>query len=184
MLASWRASHPYLREASVEEALFIKEVGNRIYIRAQGHITANSCPELKQRVFDRLDAKPAVEDVFVDLSDCDYMDSTFMGLIVGFNKRFRRFSDRPIRLYGLSETCGKLLKTIGVLRLVSVETEAPRVPEQLERLGGAKKAGAALVLKAHEELMELSEENERRFAALKTVLTDAAKAEGDAAAEP
>ncbi len=165
----------------MEEALFIKEAGNRIYIRAQGHITANACPELKNRVFDRLDAKPAVEDVLIDLSDCDYMDSTFMGLIVGFNKRFKRFSDRPIRLYGLNETCGRLLKTIGILRLVAIEADAPRVPEPLERLGSGRKAGAALVLKAHEELMELSEENERRFSALKSALKDAAAAdpEGD-----
>jgi anti-anti-sigma factor len=161
----------------VEEALFVKETSNRIYIRAQGHVTANSCPELKARVFDRLEAKPAVEDILLDLSGCEYMDSTFMGLIVGFNKRFLRFSARPIRLFGLSETCTKLLKTIGVLRLISVEEGQPHFPEPLERLGSGKKAGAGLVLKAHEELIELSEENERRFSALRNVLRDAADAE-------
>lgn len=161
----------------MEEALFVKETSNRIYIRAQGHVTANSCPELKARVFDRLEAKPAVEDMLLDLSGCEYMDSTFMGLIVGFNKKFLRFSEHPIRLFGLSETCTKLLKTIGVLRLVSVEAEPPHFPEPLERLGSGKKAGAGFVLKAHEELIELSEENERRFSALRTVLKDAADAE-------
>jgi len=163
----------------VEEALFIKETNNRVYIRAQGHVTANSCPELKARVFDRLEAKPAVEDVYVDLSSCEYMDSTFMGLIVGFNKRFLRFSERPIRLSGINETCLKLLKTIGVARLVAIDEEVPRFPEPLERLGSGKKAGAGLVLKAHEELIELSEENERRFSALRTVLKDAADKEED-----
>lgn len=161
----------------MEEVLFIKETNNRVFIRAQGHITANACPELKARVFDRLDAKPAVEDVIIDLSSCEYMDSTFMGLIVGFNKRFMRFSERPIRLVGLNETCTKLLRTIGVLRLVTIEDEAPSFPEPLERLGPGTKAGAGLVLKAHEELIELSEENERRFSALRDVLKDAAKAE-------
>jgi len=166
----------------VEEALFVKETNNRIYIRAQGHVTANSCPELKARVFDRLEAKPAVEDVYMDLSACEYMDSTFMGLIVGFNKRFLRFSERPIHLSGLTETCMKLLKTIGVARLVDISDEVPHFPEPLERLGSGKKAGAGLVLKAHEELMELSEENERRFSALRSVLKDAAS--GDEADDP
>jgi len=158
----------------VEELLFVKETNNRIYIRAQGHVTANSCPELKSRVFDRLEAKPAVEDVLIDMSGCEYMDSTFMGLIVGFNKRFLRFSERPIRLFGVNETCLKLLKTIGILRLVTIESESPRFPEPLECLGSGKKAGAGFVLRAHEELMELSEENERRFSALRSVLKDAA----------
>ncbi len=161
----------------MEEALFVKEMNNRIYMRAQGHITANSCTELKARVFDRLEAKPAVEDMLLDLSGCEYMDSTFMGLIVGFNKKFMRFSARPLRLFGLGETCAKLLKTIGVLRLVSVEDGMPPFPEPLERLGSGKKAGAGFVLKAHEELMELSEENERRFSALHSVLKGAADAE-------
>ncbi len=161
----------------MEEVLFIKETNNRVYIRAQGHITANACPELKARVFNRLDAKPAVEDVIIDLSSCEYMDSTFMGLIVGFNKRFMRFSERPIRLAGLSETCMKLLKTIGIVRLVTIEDEVPAFPEPLERLSAESKAGAGLVLRAHEELMELSEENERRFSALRDVLKGAAEAE-------
>ncbi|PKL09582.1 MAG: hypothetical protein CVV51_02990 [Spirochaetae bacterium HGW-Spirochaetae-7] len=161
----------------MEEALFVRETNNRIYIRAQGHVTANSCPELKARVFDRLEAKPAVEDVFMDLSACEYMDSTFMGLIVGFNKRFLRYSERPIKLSGINETCMKLLKTIGVARLVQIIDEAPRFPEPLELLGTGKKAGARFVLKAHEELIELSEENERKFSALRSVLKDAASEE-------
>lgn len=157
----------------MEESLFVKETNNRIYIRALGHITANSCPELKTRVFDRLEAKPAVEDVLLDLTGCEYMDSTFMGLIVGFNKRFLRFSEKPVRLFGLNETCLKLLRTIGVLRLLSIENEIPHFPEPLERLGASKKAGASFVLKAHENLMELSDANEQRFSSLRTVLKDA-----------
>lgn len=161
----------------MEEALFIKETNNRVFVKAQGHVTANSCPELKTRVFDRLDAKPAVEELDIDLRDCEYMDSTFMGLIVGFNKRFVRFAGRPIRLYGVNETCLKLLKTIGVAKLVEIRDDEVKVPEPLERLGSGRKAGAGLVLKAHEDLMELSQENERKFSALRTVLGEAAKDE-------
>ncbi len=158
----------------MEEALFIKETNNRIYIRAQGHVSANSCTELKTRVFDRLEAKPAVEDVFMDMSVCEYMDSTFMGLIVGFNKRFLRFSDHPITLLEVNETCLKLLKTIGVARLINIQDTSIPFPEPLEQLGAGKKARAGFVLRAHEELMELSEENERQFSSLRSVLRDAA----------
>jgi anti-anti-sigma factor len=161
----------------VEEALFIKETNNRIYIRAQGHVSANSCTEIKARVFDRLEAKPAVEDVYMDMTNCEYMDSTFMGLIVGFNKRFLRFSDHPITLIGLNETCLKLLKTIGVARLINIVDTGVPFPEPLEQLGAGKKARAGFILRAHEELMELSEENEQRFSSLRSILRDAAEKE-------
>ena len=158
------------REAYVEEALFMRESGNVIYIRAIGHITANTCAELKSRVFGRLEAKPPVDAVYVDLERCDYMDSTFMGLLVGFNKRFLRFAEKPITILKANETCLKLLRTIGVARLVSLSDETIKFPEPLENLNAARKAEASLLLRAHEDLMELSEENERRFSALRSVL--------------
>jgi anti-anti-sigma factor len=154
----------------VDEALLYREHESIIYIRAQGHITANVCADLKARVFDRLEAKPPINEIFIDLSECDYMDSTFMGLLVGFNKRFLRFSEKPVSIIRANETCKKLLRTIGVLRLVSVLDEAKPFPEPMENINTGRKAGASLILKAHEELIDISEENEARFGALRNVL--------------
>ena len=69
-----------------------------------------------------------------------------------------------------SETCLKLLRTIGVARLVSLSDETIKFPEPLENLSASRKAEASMLLRAHEDLMELSEENERRFSALRSVL--------------
>jgi anti-anti-sigma factor len=157
-------------EAYVEEALLMRESGNIIYIRAVGHITANTCAELKSRVFGRLEAKPPVDAVYVDLERCDYMDSTFMGLLVGFNKRFLRFAEKPITILKANETCLKLLRTIGVARLVSLSDENIKFPEPLENLNATRKAEASMLLRAHEDLMELSKENEQRFSTLRSVL--------------
>ena len=73
----------------MDEAIFFKESDETIYIRAQGHVTASLCPELKSKAFARLALKPSVQAVYFDLSTCEYMDSTFLGLIVGINKRFK-----------------------------------------------------------------------------------------------
>jgi anti-anti-sigma factor len=158
----------------MEEALFMRESDNVIYIRAQGHITANSCPGLKNRVFNRLEAKPPVDNIFIDLEQCEYMDSTFMGLLVGFNKRFLRFSEKPITILKANATCLKLLKTIGITRLVVLSDESLKFPEPLENLGAHCKAEARMLLQAHEDLMELSDENEKRFSALHKVLRETA----------
>lgn len=155
----------------MEEALYLAEQDNRIYVRSTGHVTANSCADLKARVFDRLESQPAIESVYVDLSDCEYMDSTFMGLLVGFNKRFLRFSERPITIIKANETCMKLLRTIGMSRLVEMSDEMPGFPDHMERIGTGRPVDAGFILGAHDDLIELSEENEKRFSALRSVLS-------------
>ncbi len=154
----------------MEEALFLKEVDNVIYIRALGHVTAAMCAELRDRVFDRLESKPPVTDLFVDLGQCAYMDSTFMGLLVGFNKRFMRFADKPITLFGVSGECECLLKTIGILRLVRVSDGQAAFPQAMEDLSGGAPPSADLILDVHENLMEISAENRKRFSALHAIL--------------
>jgi anti-anti-sigma factor len=154
----------------VEEAILFGESDNVVYIKAIGHVTASLCADLKARVFLRMDSKPDIRDIVFDLSDCNYMDSTFMGLLVGFNKRSLRSSERPITLLKVGESCMKLLKTIGILRIVHLSEEDYAVPASLEKLVSTRKATANFLLNAHENLIEISEENEKRFAALRSVL--------------
>ncbi|MCX7025629.1 MAG: STAS domain-containing protein [Spirochaetes bacterium] len=154
----------------MEEALFLKEVDNDIYIRAIGHITAALCPELRTRVFGRLEAKPPVDDMYIDLGQCSYMDSTFMGLLVGFNKRFLRFSERPITLIHTSGECLSLLKTIGILKLVILSDEDLPFPPAMENLVSTEPTTVDLLLDVHENLMEISEDNRRRFSTLHAIL--------------
>jgi len=82
----------------VAEALFYKEDRNTLYLRAQGHITASLCADLRGMVFSRFEKTPQVENMYVDLSACDYMDSTFMGLLVGFNKRLVKAAGKNFQL--------------------------------------------------------------------------------------
>lgn len=154
----------------MEEALYVKEAAQTIYIRAQGHVTAALCSDLKGRIFERLEAKPPVENVYVDLSACDYMDSTFLGLLVGINKRFLRFSERPLTVVRPSPPCTELLRTIGILRLVKVQEEPVPFPDSMEAIVTAEKATAEFLLDVHENLMDLSDENRSRFSTLYSVL--------------
>ena len=154
----------------MQEALFVKETARTIYIRAQGHVTAALCSDLKSRIFERLEAKPPVENVYVDLSGCDYMDSTFLGLLVGINKRFLRFSERPLTIIRPSPPCVELLRTIGILRLVKVLDESVDFPHSMESVVTTEKATAEFLLDVHENLMDISEDNRRKFSTLYSVL--------------
>jgi anti-anti-sigma factor len=165
----------------VEEAVFYKSEDSTIYMRATGHVTALVCPPLKAAVFERLESAPPVSRVYLDLAGCEYMDSTFLGLIVGTQKRFARSGGsgekRAIVLLGVNEACRGLLRTIGVLGMVELSDEKTPFPADLPRLSGENRASARFLLDAHEELSGLSDENRKRFSTLTSVLKSAVDAE-------
>ena len=62
------------------------------FITARGNIRANLCFPLREGLLARLDKDRAPPAVFADLSQCDYMDSTFIGLMVAIDKRLKSIS--------------------------------------------------------------------------------------------
>jgi anti-anti-sigma factor len=157
----------------VDEAAFFKASDRAIYVMARGHATAALCPDLKTRIFARLESEPRVESVFFDLADCEYMDSTFLGLIVGAHKLYNKLTGRSLVLLHVSDTCRGLLKTIGVLTIVELSDESPPFPEDMEEVKGGSRASPQFILDAHEELSGLSEDNRKQFATLTQVLKSA-----------
>lgn len=153
----------------MEEGLFYKENDSCVYIRATGHITASLCTDLRNKVNERIQSQAPLSLIAIDLSDCDYMDSTFMGLIVGFHKSIDRIGGK-VRIHRASPVCQELLKKIGLDRISEMSDEALRLPPFMENLIGAEKATAEFLLGAHEDLMDLSEENRARFSTLTSVL--------------
>jgi anti-sigma B factor antagonist len=156
-------------EDRVPEALFYKEEGNTLYIRAEGHLTAALCADLRELVFSRIDAQPRVEGIKADLSGVTYMDSTFMGLLVGFTKRLSK-NNATLQIFNPSKIAEELLDSLGICDLVEVSREANIFPTEMRNIVKTKQTGSDLLLKAHENLMELSEANKKKFETLHAVL--------------
>ena len=152
------------------ETLRYKELDNVLYIQAEGHVTASLCADLRTMVFTRFDGLPTVVAVNVDLSACSYMDSTFMGLLVGFNKRLAKIGAGRLRIIQPTTQARELIEGLGLLPLVEIVDEQVSYPDNMDNIIKTTSTGADLLLKAHENLMELSEENKRRFATLHSVL--------------
>ena len=152
------------------EALRYKEKDAVLYIRAEGHVTAALCADLRFMIFERFDAEPTLKGMYVDLSECTYMDSTFMGLLVGFHKRLARVKAGKLRIVNPTKTARELLSGLGLLPLIEMIEEQVPFPSDMVDVLKTRSAGADLLLKAHENLMELSEDNVKRFSTLHTVL--------------
>jgi anti-anti-sigma factor len=149
-----------------------KEVAQILYIRAEGHITARYCSEIKHIVFTRLDTEPPVNGIHVDLQDCSYMDSTFMGLLAGFSRKLKKLTGSRLTVQNLHDTCRSLLKAMGMLPLLDILDTPMPFPEPLLECTEAEQTTAEDILFAHEELMDISDENKEKFSVLHQALSD------------
>jgi anti-anti-sigma factor len=94
----------------------------------------------------------------LDLGTCDYMDSTFLGTLLGLQRSGARRGAGRLLLVSVSPECVHLFQQMGVERLFplvarqeSTTGEWNPLPEDSADAGGRK----VTVLKAHQELAQL-----------------------------
>ena len=141
------------------------------FVRAVGSIRASVCYPLRERLLARLEESADIPAVYVDLSGCAYMDSTFIGLLVAADRRVRKANGGRLHVLAPSAPCIELLGQLGLMELLLVERDAgPSFPPlaALEKPTG--RPATEFVLEAHQELMETSEEAQRKFALLRDQL--------------
>jgi anti-anti-sigma regulatory factor len=65
--------------------------------------------------------------VAVDLSDCDNLDSTFLGCLIDLQRRFGRGSESRFSVASPSDKCRRLFETAQVQRALNVTPDHPEV---------------------------------------------------------
>ena len=155
----------------VAEAIYYQENDSGLFLRAEGHVTAAVSTDLRELFLNRLTKAPAPPILAVDLSECNYMDSTFMGLLVGFHKRFKTLTGRSLTILRPTTECIKLLNGLGILKLMTLVTgPTPPSPDTWNGLHAHQSLSPEVVLHAHKNLSELSPENKKLFSTLQNVL--------------
>ena len=65
--------------------------------------------------------------VAVDLSECENLDSTFLGCLIDLQRRFGRGSGSRFSVVSPSEKCRRLFETAQVHRALNIVSECPEV---------------------------------------------------------
>ena len=141
------------------------------FINAHGSIRAQLCYPLRDAVLARLDEAGKVPAVYADLSECRYMDSTFIGLLVGIDKKLHASSGGRLHVLRPSPECLDILEQIGLRDYLLIEDKRQTNPPVMSAISPETGTpGAEFVLRAHEALMETSEQARRKFSLLKELL--------------
>jgi len=126
-----------------------------------------------------LDALEAGQGVMMDLTLCQYLDSTFLGTLHELSERADR-ADVELRLQGVTPLVMDLFAELGMERVMEriVPSMLP-LPMQMSPLASEadREARTRLTLQAHENLAALSERNRREFDPLLTLLRKEAETE-------
>ncbi len=162
----------FSREREIlEPEIHLGEKDHTLFIRPYGHMTANFCSDLRSRTSQRISREDSPERIVVDLSQCTYMDSTFMGLLVGLNKKLGQLNKDKLVVYRPTKEAADLLDGLGLKGYLTFDWDTPWVfPQEMETISGKTRATADFILKAHEHLMDLSRENRDKFSSLRSVL--------------
>ena len=149
--------------------LFISSRDGVYRIRVVGRATFECAPALRSLVGNL--EQETFRQVRIDLSACRWMDSTFMGVLAMIGLRAKKISAEAVIVNADAQN-ESLLCGLGLRKVFQFTTEensssepvsgeaaaassAPATPEDLDN--------AKTVLAAHETLMDVDDENKRKF---------------------
>ncbi len=145
-----------------QDRVLVSIDGSEAQIRVVGRGSLNFGPPMRD--FIQLATARGVTSALVDLSQCENLDSTFLGLLAGLATRLRQRGGQ-VCVAGANERITRVMTTLGLDRCVTFVPGAARVRgsslADLNRVSGREAASA--VLEAHETLAELDPENRERF---------------------
>ncbi len=152
----------------------------RVFVKVQGkgtHLTSQPLCQFSTAIINR-----GFREFVVDLTDCSFMDSTFLGVLAGVGLRLMSASGH-IHLANLNSRCREVVTSLGIDRLSTVDicdlcvtapagngksasqvqlqplTAPPTAPADIE----AKAHHAEMMIEAHRTLMQIDPQNVPKF---------------------
>lgn len=141
--------------------------GREVWIRVEGRGNFQGCPSLRK--FSEAMIARGYRNFTVDLAACEYMDSTFMGILTGLSQSLRTLGEGSLRALNVNRRNADLFLNLGLDHLFAVEPAGaepvtPGVPDaKLLPLPCDEGAEREVVLAAHEALIAANPHNAERF---------------------
>lgn len=145
---------------------------NILYITASGHVRANDCGPIKNFSTKQLTDSDAIKEVYLEMKDCSYMDSTFIGIVAGINKQLRKKWKKSVQIQNIQKSCMDLFDAMSLSSLLIFLTEPVLFPAEENNQTDSMLISNIDIAEAHEELIELSEENKKKFGLLAKILRE------------
>ncbi|HOV13755.1 MAG TPA: STAS domain-containing protein [Spirochaetota bacterium] len=154
--------------------ILIGSIDNNIYLKAIGHITANLCFPMREDLFKKISLMKSKINIFFDLSETTYMDSTFIGLLVGIDKKLKNTFNNNLLIVKPTEIVIELLSKMNLINFLKRSEE--KLPDDInysvfdETIDISEIEKTKIILIAHKDLSSISIENKKKFKSLTDIL--------------
>ena len=153
-----------------KSVLYFKYENSSFYIIASHSATAQNCLKVKEE-FERIVAdEKELDNIYVDLSNCEYMDSTFMGVLMGFSSLLNEKKGIPLTILKVCDKSFTLLKEMGLNVLFKYSQDDIPFPKSMQESLNGNEIQIDDILEAHQNLSSISEENKNKFQSLMDIL--------------
>jgi anti-anti-sigma factor len=138
-------------------------------VRIAGRANFTSSPDFKTLLAEL--AQKGYARFIIDLSACVLMDSTFLGVLVGFGLKMNPKGvpgECKIELLNANDRVAELLENLGALHLFKVTSGSLDLPDDVktctpESVNPTREEITRTSLEAHETLMSVNPDNVARF---------------------
>lgn len=133
------------------------------YVRIFGRGTFQIMADFRDFVQKSLDEGMGV---FIDLAECETLDSSFIGTLVALSRKSEKGGERLIKIFNVSEHVKNILITLGLMDILDVRDSASLGDGQYSTLQTTvhdKVEITSLMLDAHLTLSKINERNAVEF---------------------
>lgn len=139
-----------------------------VYIDVNGEGTVRQSNALKQFMFDLIDKFAGIKEMnfYMNLEHCQYVDSTFIGLLLILDKKIRENIEKKLVILKPSGYVLDVIRQMGLETILCFEQEDRPFPDNMKDLEveNINKLELALMMYlAHSELALLNEDNKKKF---------------------
>ncbi len=155
-------------------------------VKVVGRGTMEFCSQLYEHLGVFLEKNSANHDlkIYFDMSETTYMDSSFIGVIVSIDKKIKRIKDSILIVLNPSDKVKEILNTMGLTGLIPLEEnlsiENIKLSDEIQKKLAKDYDDIKLLLESHQNLMELSIENRKRFSLVEEMLKKELERNGNA----
>lgn len=143
-------------------------------IKVIGKGTMDYCSDLFMYLSEKIETE-SIDDIYFDLSSSTYLDSSFIGVIISVQKKLKKkYRESDVIILNPSDKVKDILENMGLLEVIPLQEENKfkniNLNEEIQKKLEKNYESIKLLLESHQNLMELSSENRKRFALVEELL--------------
>ena len=142
-------------------------------IKVIGKGTMEYCSELFQFLSEKIESENP-ENIYFELSEATYLDSSFIGVIVSVQKKMKKSGNGNLILLNPSDKTKEILSTMGLLDIMPIQENNTfkniEISSEIKKRLEKNYRDIQVLLESHQNLMEINSENRKRFSLVEEML--------------